>query len=114
MLFLQFNINRINVHSSRLNFQLLNDCNRSELLQQIEDPEKCEKLIVEVCTLVQSKYPQYIEDLDLNRDHVRNILKWAGHRVNTIKELVDGKLSFLWILPKLTKDTPIDKGISYI
>ena len=82
-----------------------------ELINIINDSEKCDKLVQEIKQLIQNTYPKYINNLDLDEKHIKNILKWSSSRITTIKELIDGKLSFLWILPKLTNDTNINEGL---
>lgn len=97
----KFNINRINTHSSRLNPDLLEECNRMEIQNQIHDPELCEKLIDRVSDLIKQKYPKDLKHLDLNREHIKKVLQWAGYRLTSLNQLVEGKLSFVWILPKI-------------
>lgn len=97
----KFNINRINAHSSRLNPDLLEECNRMEIQNQIHDPELCEKLIDKVTDMIKQKYPKDLNYLDLNRDHIRKVLQWAGYRLTSLNQLIEGKLSFVWILPKI-------------
>lgn len=99
-----FDINRINSNSSRLNPDLLDDLNQQELSNRIHDPEECKKLIVTLRNMIKEKYPLSADQLDLNEEHILNILKWAVNRVSSVNELVEGKLSFLWILPKLTDE----------
>lgn len=40
----------------------------------------------------------------LERAHIRNVLHWATDRITSIQQLVEGNLSFLWILPKIKND----------
>lgn len=54
----QFDVSKINVNSSRLNPDLLDDCNRQELIQDISDPVASERLIREVIELVTKTYPE--------------------------------------------------------
>lgn len=53
----QFDVSKINVNSSRLNPDLLDDCNRQELIQDISDPVASERLVLEVIDLVTNTYP---------------------------------------------------------
>lgn len=55
---MQFDINKINVSSSRLNPDLLDECNRLEFIEELKCPEKKEKLIDEVKQLVIDAYPE--------------------------------------------------------
>lgn len=103
----KFDINRINANSSRLNPDLLNDLNRLELSNHVENPEKLKNLIVQVRQLVKETYPLSADQLDLDDDHIMNVLKWSLKRINTINELAEENLSFLWVLPKIAKDKEI-------
>lgn len=88
---------------------MLDDCNRLELIDQIKDPIKQEKLIEEVTELVKKTYPDNIKNLDLNNDHIKKILEWSIERINNLNQLVDKEFSFLWILPA-TGDHNLSKG----
>lgn len=103
----KFDINRINNNSSRLNPTLLDDLNRLELTNQIENPETCKQLVQIVRDLVKEKYPLSADDLDLDDEHILNVLKWGAKRINSVNELAEEKLSFLWVLPKIAKDKEI-------
>lgn len=103
----KFDINRINANSSRLNPDLLDDLNRLELSNQMEDPEKLNALVVQVRTLVKEKYPLSADQLDLDDDHIQNVLRWGLKRIKSINELAEESLSFLWVLPKIAKDKEI-------
>lgn len=103
----KFDINRVNLKSSRLNPDLLNDLNQLELMKQIENPEKCKVLVNEVRDLVKEKYPLSADQLDLDDDHILNVLKWGAKRIKSVHELADESLSFLWVLPKIAKDKEI-------
>lgn len=104
-----FDLNLIKRNSSRLNPDLLSDLNRIELTKQIADPEKCEELIKQVRALVKEKYPMNADQLDLDDDHILNVLKWgsAASRISSLNDLTDESLSFLWVLPKIAKDKEI-------
>ena len=103
----KFDINRININSSKLNPDLLDELNRLELSNQLEDPEKCKKLIQKVRDLVRGKYPLSVDQLDLDDDHISSVLKWSIKRIKSISELADEKMSFFWVLPKIAKDKEI-------
>lgn len=45
-----------------------------------------------------------IENLDLDDHHIRNVLHWSVDRIQSLQQLVEGNLSFLWILPKIQDD----------
>lgn len=44
-----------------------------------------------------------IDSLDLDDQHIRNVLNWSVNteRLQSLQQLVEGELSFLWILPKI-------------
>lgn len=96
---LQFDIRRINTHSSQLNPESLEECNRLELIEQMKDPVDQVKLVDEVKKLVTNAYPDDVKNLDLNDDHIKKVLEWSLNRIANLNQLVDEKLSFLWILP---------------
>lgn len=54
----QFNVKKINAHSSRLNSDMLRDCNRIELMNQINDQKECKKLIIKMRSLIKLRYPK--------------------------------------------------------
>lgn len=103
----KFSVDRINSNSSRLNPDLLDDLNRLELVNQIENPKQCKLLIETLRRLVQEKYPLSADQLDLDDDHILNVLKWGSKRVHSVNELAEEKLAFLWVLPKIAKDKEI-------
>lgn len=107
----RFDLSKVNVNSSRLNPDLLSDLNRLELQEQVRDPVKCDVLVENVRTMVQQAYPKNVENLDLGKEHIKFVLEWAVNRISSLKELVEGNLSFLWILPKLQKDSVIGPDI---
>lgn len=39
--------------------------------------------------------------MDLDDQHIRNVLHWSVDRLQSLQQLVEGNLSFLWILPKI-------------
>uniref|UniRef100_T1GGM8 Uncharacterized protein n=1 Tax=Megaselia scalaris TaxID=36166 RepID=T1GGM8_MEGSC len=94
-----FDVSRLNSHPSRLNHDLLNDFNRMEIQRRIGIEETCDQMVKEVNELVLSKYSQNYSNLDLDKSHIKNILRWSSNRINTLQDLVDAKLSFLWIRP---------------
>lgn len=107
-----FNIMKINAHSSRLNPDLLKQCNREEIEHQLKhSPEKAQALVQEVVRLVKAEYGQNLKSLDLDEKHVREVLEWAVTRIDALQDLVKGKLSFLWVLPQGSKDKTIDSDI---
>lgn len=104
----KFDIDRINSNSSRLNPELLDELNQLELVKKIEDADECKILIQKVRDLIKSKYPLSVDQLDLDDDHILSVLKWSVRRIHRLDELTEGELSFLWVLPKITKDREIE------
>lgn len=51
-------------------------------------------------------YENSIDSLDLDDQHIRNVLNWSvnSERLQSLQQLVEGELSFLWILPKIQSD----------
>lgn len=107
----RFDISKVNVNSSRLNPELLADLNQLELKQQLSDPETCDLMVKQIQHMVRKAFPDHVEQLDLDSEHIKFVLNWASSRITSLEELVDGKLSFLWILPKLTKDTTLSPEV---
>lgn len=103
----KFDIGRINSNSSRLNPDLLVDLNRLSLQKQIADPTSCELLVKTVRELIKEKYPLSADQLDLDDDHIKNVLKWGLKRISSINDLAEEGLSFLWVLPKIAKGKEI-------
>lgn len=108
----KFDIKRINSNSSRLNPDLLDDLNQLQLSKCLEDPKNCAELIEKVREMIKEKYPLSAKELDLDDDHIYNILKWSVKRISTIDELIGENLSFLWVLPTIAKgkDIMIDES----
>jgi glutamyl-tRNA synthetase len=103
----KFDLKKINSNSSRLNPDLLDDLNRLELKSRVENPEEIKKLIKIVRELIKQKYPLNADQLDLDDDHISNVLRWSVKRINSINELAEEKLSFLWVLPQIAKGKEI-------
>lgn len=106
-----FDLRKINAHSSRLNPDLLKQCNREEIEYQLRhSPEKADALVKEVIRMIRAEFPDNLKGLDLDETHVREVLEWSVTRIDALQDLVKGKLSFLWVLPKGSKDKTIDSG----
>lgn len=54
----QFDLHRINNSSSKLNPELLDEFNRLEIIEHLNDPVKSEELIQNVQHLIQKTYPK--------------------------------------------------------
>lgn len=97
----KFDISRVNSHSSRLNPDHLGELNRLEIQRSIADPGKCDGLVRNLRQMIQQTYPNH--NLDLSDEHIKTVIQWASNRMTSLGELVEGKLAFLWIVPKLQK-----------
>ncbi|CAG5053756.1 unnamed protein product [Parnassius apollo] len=93
----EFQVNKISSHPSRLNPDLLQECNRLEIKRRLQDDKLAEELINNLQDLIKKTYPQ--ENLNISEEHLRNVLNWATVRITKIEELVTPKFGFLWILP---------------
>ncbi|CAD7004949.1 unnamed protein product [Ceratitis capitata] len=93
-----FTIERVNSHPSRLNPDLLNDFNRLHILKVLQNKTNTEDLVRHVQGLVRSAYPNE-QNLDLDDQHIENVLKWAAKRLTFLQDLTTSKLSFLWVRP---------------
>ncbi|XP_041974219.1 probable glutamate--tRNA ligase, mitochondrial [Aricia agestis] len=93
----EFQVDKINSHPSRLNPDLLEECNRLEIKRQLLQEDTSKALVDQLQKLIQEKYPH--ENLNISEDHIRNVLNWATARISRIEELVSSKFGFLWILP---------------
>lgn len=56
--YFQFDIERVNKNSSRLKTELLDDCNRLELIRHIKDPALCDEIVKQVQELIKRTYPK--------------------------------------------------------
>lgn len=81
-----------------------------EIQRRIGIEETCDQMVKEVNELVLSKYSQNYSNLDLDKSHIKNILRWSSNRINTLQDLVDAKLSFLWIRPNDAIASDLTKG----
>ncbi|XP_057329003.1 probable glutamate--tRNA ligase, mitochondrial [Microplitis mediator] len=97
----QFDINKINTNSSKLNNNTLMELNRLEICNLLNDENNTKLLVDKVRKLVVEKFSDRINtgDLQLDQDHIITILNWARNRINTLKDLVNKDLSFIWVLP---------------
>lgn len=93
----QFQIRKISSHPSRLNPDLLEECNRLEIKRHLKDENLTKALITNVQNLVTQKYPK--ETLNISEEHVKSVLDWSTSRISRIDDLVSPKFAFLWILP---------------
>ncbi|XP_050089053.1 probable glutamate--tRNA ligase, mitochondrial [Anopheles aquasalis] len=107
-----FDLKKINANSSRLNPELLKHFNRAEIRHKLEnDSVAAEEIVREVTEMVRKEFPKESKQLQLEPEHVRDVLSWSLPRIDSLHDLVRGKLSFLWILPKPTKEKIVDTDI---
>ncbi|XP_040151005.1 probable glutamate--tRNA ligase, mitochondrial [Anopheles arabiensis] len=108
----QFDLKKINANSSRLNPELLKHFNRAEIRYKLQhDSEAAERIVREVTEMVRKEFAKDVKNLQLNPEHVRDVLSWSLPRIDSLQDLVKSKLSFLWVLPKPTKQQIIDADI---
>ncbi|KAL0895318.1 hypothetical protein ABMA27_011462 [Loxostege sticticalis] len=112
----EFQIDRISSHPSRLNPDLLQECNRLELKRQLQDDQLSQTLVTKLQDLIKQTYPT--QNLNISQEHIRTVLNWAVVRVSKIEDLVSSKFGFLWILPShnnlnINKEL-LDKLVEYL
>ncbi|CAB3245498.1 unnamed protein product [Arctia plantaginis] len=107
----EFQINKISSHPSRLNPDLLAECNRLEIKRRLKDSALSDDLVADLKNLITKTYPEH--KLNLSDEHVQSVLNWAVSRITRIDELVSNKFGFLWILPttKIDVDQPLLKKL---
>ncbi|CAH0406211.1 unnamed protein product [Chilo suppressalis] len=92
----EFQIDRISSHPSRLNPDLLEECNRLEIKRQLQSPDQAQ-LVARLQELIKQTYPE--KSLNISKEHVESVLNWAVARITKIEDLVSPAFGFLWILP---------------
>ncbi|XP_073948559.1 putative glutamate--tRNA ligase, mitochondrial isoform X2 [Choristoneura fumiferana] len=105
----EFQINKISSHPSRLNPDLLGECNKLEIKRRLQNEIESLTLISQLQQLVKKTYP--LENLNISDDHVKNVLEWATARIATLDELISIKYAFLWILPSKYNQSEINKQL---
>ncbi|XP_012278507.1 probable glutamate--tRNA ligase, mitochondrial [Orussus abietinus] len=97
----QFDVNLINVNSTKLWPEKLLEFNKLELLQLLENEKNYEFFLNKVNQLVLQAFPERASDgsLQLHPDHVIAVLKWASTRISKLSDLVAPDLAFVWVLP---------------
>ncbi|CAH0698715.1 unnamed protein product [Spodoptera exigua] len=96
----EFQIEKISSHPSRLNPDLLEECNRLEIKRRLKNEDQAKSLVSKLQELITKTYPEH--NLNLTEEHVKTVLKWSASRISKIEELTSKKYGFLWILPKNT------------
>lgn len=110
--FRQFDLKRINTHSSRLSADLLEECNRLEIDVQINDPVCAQEMVRRVQEIIRKTFPKEAASLDLDDSHILKVLKqWASCRLSSLQQLVEKDFQFLWILPDVN-DVKIDASVN--
>ncbi|PZC77678.1 hypothetical protein B5X24_HaOG203122 [Helicoverpa armigera] len=96
----EFQIEKISSHPSRLNPDLLEECNRLEIKRRLKDESHTKTLITSLQEMITKTYPDH--KLNLTEEHIKSVLNWSASRISRIEELASKKYGFLWILPKNT------------
>ncbi|XP_026324026.1 probable glutamate--tRNA ligase, mitochondrial [Hyposmocoma kahamanoa] len=104
----EFQIDKISSNPSRLNPDLLEECNRLEIKRQLKNPELSVQLVRKLQSLILETYPD--QKFNVTEDHVKTVLNWAVSRISRLEELVTNKFGFLWILPT-NEDIELDKEL---
>ncbi|XP_077283072.1 putative glutamate--tRNA ligase, mitochondrial [Arctopsyche grandis] len=110
----QFNIDRVNAHSSKLNSDILTECNRLELIEQVKNPKTLDALIKDVQNLVNVQYRG--KNIQASKEHVETVLKWSAGRLIHVRDLISPSYAFLWVLPNedIQIDDSFKKAISLL
>ncbi|XP_059049169.1 probable glutamate--tRNA ligase, mitochondrial [Achroia grisella] len=93
----EFQIDRISSRPSRLNPDLLEECNRLEIKRQLQDEQLSKQLSSKLEKLIVEKYPE--QNKNVTEEHIKSVLNWATARVTRIEDLTSSEFGFLWILP---------------
>lgn len=56
--FFKFDVEKVNKNSTRLKTELLDECNRLELIRHIKDPSLCVEIIKQIQELIKQNYPK--------------------------------------------------------
>lgn len=105
----QFDIKKINVNSSQLNPECLEECNRLALMERMKNPASQAEIIDEVKSMVEKAFPNDIKNLDVNNEHIQKVLDWSLDHISNLNQLVEKDFAFLWIIPA-TKKHNLSKG----
>ncbi|XP_052753871.1 probable glutamate--tRNA ligase, mitochondrial isoform X2 [Galleria mellonella] len=97
----EFQIDKISSHPSRLNPDLLEECNRLEIKRQLQDEKLSKDLSSKLEKLIETKYPE--QKKYVTEEHIKSVLNWATARVTRIEDLASSEFGFLWILPSNTE-----------
>ncbi|KAL4707165.1 hypothetical protein ACJJTC_018900 [Scirpophaga incertulas] len=103
----EFRIDKISPHPSRLNPDLLQECNKLEIKRQLQNEQSSSAMVARLQSLVKELYAD--QNLNISEDHVKTVLNWAVSRITTVEELVSPKYGFLWILP--SGDHDVDREL---
>ncbi|XP_012256323.2 probable glutamate--tRNA ligase, mitochondrial [Athalia rosae] len=104
----QFNVSAINVNSSRLTPEKLLEFNKLEISQLLQNENNAKFLVNKVARIVSETFPDrsVADTLQLDDEHIAEVLKWSQNRISKLEDLVGPDLSFLWVIPPLTPDAP--------
>ncbi|XP_046427918.1 probable glutamate--tRNA ligase, mitochondrial isoform X1 [Neodiprion virginianus] len=97
----QFDLSAVNVNSCKLLPEKLLEFNKLEISQLLEEENNAKFLINKVVRLVSDAFPDRSKDgtLQLDENHVHDVLNWAKNRISKLEDLVSGELAFLWVVP---------------
>ncbi|KAF7992989.1 hypothetical protein HCN44_005770 [Aphidius gifuensis] len=97
----QFNINRINPNSCKLQPDKLPEFNRYEITRLLSDKNNSNYLIHKVKKIVNDAFVDRKNDgsLQLDDEHIMTILDWSTNRIHNLNDLVSKDLAFLWVIP---------------
>ncbi|XP_032513816.2 probable glutamate--tRNA ligase, mitochondrial [Danaus plexippus] len=104
----EFQIDKVASHPSRLNSEILEECNRLEIKRRLRDDKLANEMIYALRNIITEKYPN--EHLNVSEDHIMSVLNWATSRISRIEDLVGKKFGFLWILPA-AKELEVNKNL---
>ncbi|XP_038209367.1 probable glutamate--tRNA ligase, mitochondrial [Zerene cesonia] len=93
----EFQTQKISSHPSRLNPNLLEECNRLEIKRQLKDENLTKELVGKLQGLIKERF--YDQNLHISETHIRSVLFWATSRITRVEDLVSNKFAFLWVLP---------------
>lgn len=83
--------------------------NRLELKRKLEDCQEEDKLVQELRDMVKRHFSES-DSLQLDSEHIKNILHWSVNRITKLPDLLSDDLKFIWIAPKSYKISENELG----
>ncbi|XP_014262047.1 probable glutamate--tRNA ligase, mitochondrial isoform X2 [Cimex lectularius] len=110
-----FNLNNVSTHSTKLPLERIDEFNRLELIEKINNTDELQSLVSDVKSLVQNGLSKRYRDenLQLDDDHIASILKLCLPRITSLRDLINEDLRFLWVKPDLKKLQIIHNGFLF-